>query len=232
MTTPNTLAKLAAHWNIQRVDDDHALVVADGLAGATVSIKSHSPVEMLLAALAMDILDDDARALTAQALPAAEPVTEFFAYSSGMGFERFKTKEEAIQCATDLIGYERDEAQQDQEWGDEVETICWGVVMAEAKATPEYVVEEGFPPSIDYVLEPATPQAAQQAAQAPAIPKLDTDTLRPLVARLALEIDPEADLEKFPEALAFQIDMARAVIRAALPQPPQPQSAQTTGDAS
>lgn len=41
----------------------------------------------------------------------------------------------------------------------------------------------------------------------------------------ALEIDPEADLEKFPEALAFQIDMARAVIRAALPQP-QPQSAQ------
>lgn len=65
----------------------------------------------------------------------------------------------------------------------------------------------------------------QQAALATAAPKVDTDTLRPLVARLALEIDPEADLEKFPEALAFQIDMARAVIRAALPQP-QPQSAQ------
>ena len=45
---------------------------------------------------------------------------------------------------------------------------------------------------------------------------LDTQTLRALVTRLALEIDPEAKLEAFPEALAFQIDMARAVIRAAL----------------
>lgn len=55
-----------------------------------------------------------------------------------------------------------------------------------------------------------------------ASPALDTPAMRELVTRLALEIDPAAKLEEFPEALAFQIDMARAVIRASLPTHPAP----------
>jgi hypothetical protein len=42
---------------------------------------------------------------------------------------------------------------------------------------------------------------------------LDTPSMRALVSRLALAIDPDANLERFPEALAFQIDMARALLR-------------------
>lgn len=48
---------------------------------------------------------------------------------------------------------------------------------------------------------------------APALVQLDTPTLRTMVAKHALAIDPAATLERFPEALAFQIDMARALLR-------------------
>lgn len=40
-----------------------------------------------------------------------------------------------------------------------------------------------------------------------------TEAVRAMVVRLALEIDPQATIADWPEALAFQVDMARAVIR-------------------
>lgn len=48
---------------------------------------------------------------------------------------------------------------------------------------------------------------------------LSTPTLREMVTRHAIAIDPRATLEDMPEALAFQIDMARAMLRefAAMP---------------
>lgn len=51
-----------------------------------------------------------------------------------------------------------------------------------------------------------------------------TEAMRAMVERLALEIDPEATITDWPEALAFQIDMARAVIKATH----EPQSAEAT----
>jgi hypothetical protein len=66
-------------------------------------------------------------------------------------------------------------------------------------------------------------QAAKQAAQEPV--GLDTASLRPMVVRLASQIDPEASLEIWPEALAFQINMARSVLLAARPQPSVSESA-------
>lgn len=50
-------------------------------------------------------------------------------------------------------------------------------------------------------------QAAQQA------PDLSTPTLCEMVKRHALSIDSRATLEDMPQALAFQIDMARALLR-------------------
>lgn len=53
---------------------------------------------------------------------------------------------------------------------------------------------------------------------------LDTETLRKAVTRHALEIDKQATLEDFPEALAFQIEMARALLREfGLPATPKPE---------
>lgn len=51
-----------------------------------------------------------------------------------------------------------------------------------------------------------------------------TEAVRAMVERLALAIDPEAILADWPEALAFQVDMARAVIR----ETHEPQSAEAT----
>ena len=51
-----------------------------------------------------------------------------------------------------------------------------------------------------------------------------TEAVRAMVERLALEIDPEATIADWPEALAFQVDMARAVIR----DTHEPQSAEAT----
>ena len=44
---------------------------------------------------------------------------------------------------------------------------------------------------------------------------LNTEAVRALVERIALAIDPEAVLADWPEALLFQVEMARAVIREA-----------------
>ena len=53
---------------------------------------------------------------------------------------------------------------------------------------------------------------------------MSTEAVRAMVERLSLEIDPEATISSWPEALAFQVDMARAVIRATH----EPQSAEAT----
>lgn len=58
----------------------------------------------------------------------------------------------------------------------------------------------------------ATPRAALSPVAQSAV-SLDTPTLRALVVSAALEIDELATLERFPGALAFQVDMARAVIK-------------------
>lgn len=56
----------------------------------------------------------------------------FFAYSTECGYEEFDTKEKAVDFATEEIddfrGYACDG------WSDEVESVCWGIVMQRATA--------------------------------------------------------------------------------------------------
>lgn len=137
-TTNDTLANLAAHWKIQRVGDDHVLVFADGLASATVSIKSGSPLEMLLAALAMELLDEADEAIVAQAPAVGESMSRFCPGCGSVG-EIDLTKYR--DCCPDGTG---------------------------ARMIPESVARKCHDLfTLALAAACATPQAAQQAAQAP-----------------------------------------------------------------
>lgn len=68
------------------------------------------------------------------------------------------------------------------------------------------------------------PDAGKMVQQPSGEVPFDTDTLRKAVTRHALQIDEQATLEDFPEALAFQIEMARALLREfGLPATPKPE---------
>lgn len=63
----------------------------------------------------------------------ARPVNgiNFFSYETDRGFETFKTAEEAISSAQGAIDdYQGDAC---DGWPDEVDSVCWGVVMQEAR---------------------------------------------------------------------------------------------------
>lgn len=88
---------------------------------------------------------------------------EYFAYSDEMGFETFKTRDEAIICAQESITIARSEARHDGEWSDDVSTIRWGVTIAKAQEVELDVHEPGDPPCVDYVLTASTTPPAQPA---------------------------------------------------------------------
>ena len=93
----------------------------------------------------------------------AEPVAmslPFFAYDNETGFERFATEAKAKAAAQESIDAYREEA--GEEWAEEVENICWGVVLGttrEVALPDEYIGGNGLADSmkpVDYVLTDAT----------------------------------------------------------------------------
>lgn len=54
----------------------------------------------------------------------------YFSYCNDTGFELFKTEQEAINSANDIIDYFRGEAADG--WSDDVDSVCWGIVSQEA----------------------------------------------------------------------------------------------------
>ncbi|WP_052235234.1 hypothetical protein [Pectobacterium brasiliense] len=77
---------------------------------------------------------------------------KFFMYSDETGFEKHKTKDEAIKSAQEMIDVCREDA--DDGWPEETDTICWGVIiqMAEETDFQKPSKDNGFLGSSDYKL--------------------------------------------------------------------------------
>lgn len=91
----------------------------------------------------------------------------FFAYDSEVGFERFNTEAEAKKFVQEFIDEYR--AIAGDGWPEEVENLCWGVVLGTTKQVP--VPDDGYDgsqgvadsgPFVDYVLTNYTQHAPVQ----------------------------------------------------------------------
>lgn len=94
--------------------------------------------------------------------PVPAPVDElaYFSYSADSDYIEHATEEAAReQAETDLRTY-RGDAMHDNEWPDEVESVCWGVVLQKTKAVDNS--EEAGQPRFDYELAPALQSTAPQ----------------------------------------------------------------------
>lgn len=82
---------------------------------------------------------------------------KFFMYSDDSGFETYKTQEDAIKAAQEMIDVCREDAYDG--WPEEVDTIRWGVVIQQATETDfkKPAPENGWAGSSDYKLLPETP---------------------------------------------------------------------------
>lgn len=99
-------------------------------------------------------------AFAAIAQQAQEPVGDrYFSYSTDMGFEEYPTRDEAIECANIQIKHYREDAIRDDEWPDEVDSVCWGVILGRSK---EIDTSDEDHESVDYKLY-TTPPAPQPA---------------------------------------------------------------------
>lgn len=128
-----------------------------------------------------DALRDGNLIIQSPAQQQAEPVAlslPFFAYDSETGFERFATEAEAKAAAQESIEAYREDA--GEGWAEEVENICWGVVLGttrEVALPDEYSGGNGLADSmkpVDYVLT----DAAQPPAVAVAVPDGVLSTMR------------------------------------------------------
>ncbi|HCC5989012.1 TPA: hypothetical protein M5893_000882 [Enterobacter cloacae] len=83
--------------------------------------------------------------------------SRFFMYSDDSGFETYKTQEEAIKAAQEMIDSCREDAYDG--WPEEADTIRWGVVIQQATETDfkKPAPENGWEGSSDYKLLPETP---------------------------------------------------------------------------
>ena len=63
---------------------------------------------------------------------------KYFAYSNDCGIEFFGTEQEAIDWCNDEIQWYREQAGMD-EWSDEVESVCYGKVIAKSS---EQIIDE------------------------------------------------------------------------------------------
>ncbi|WP_174874210.1 hypothetical protein [Vogesella oryzae] len=108
------------------------------------------------------------------AAEAAQPVglhaSKFFAYDDETGFDLFDTAEEAKKAAQDSIDEYRHEA--GEGWPEEVENVCWGVVLGATKEAP-LVDSEGNSTDwagdkyVDYVLADCQQPASAQPVAVP-----------------------------------------------------------------
>lgn len=81
---------------------------------------------------------------------------KFFMYSDDSGFETYKTQEEAINAAQEMIDVSREDAYDG--WPEEADTIRWGVVIQQATETDfeKPAPGNGWVGSSDYKLLPET----------------------------------------------------------------------------
>lgn len=81
---------------------------------------------------------------------------KFFMYSDDSGFETYKTQEEAIKAAQEMIDACREDAYDG--WPEEADTIRWGVVIQQATETDfkKPASDNGWEGSSDYKLLPET----------------------------------------------------------------------------
>ena len=110
-------------------------------------------------------LEGAEKALAALAQQAQEPVGDrYFSYSTDMGFEEFATQQEAIDCSNVQINGYRDDAIRDDEWPDEVDSVCWGVILGRSK---EIDTSNEDHESVDYKLytTPPAPQVPERDAE-------------------------------------------------------------------
>ena len=90
-----------------------------------------------------------------------EPVG-YFAFDNDGGFTNHDTAERAQKEAHDAIEYFRETA--DEGWSDETDSVCWGVILQEAKQTDARPVEADDKCAkhveyvCDYVLSPDLPE--------------------------------------------------------------------------
>lgn len=111
------------------------------------------------------------RELEAIAQHAQEPVGDrYFSYSTDLGFEEYPTRDEAIECANIQIKHYREDAIRDDEWPDEVDSVCWGVILGRSK---EIDTSNEDHESVDYKLY-TTPPAPQVPAPVDAWMPIDS----------------------------------------------------------
>lgn len=89
---------------------------------------------------------------------------EFFAYCNELGFERHIDKEAAIADAQSRIDSCRENAEEG--WPEEVESICWGVIVQQAAECNQQQPSEDndWLGSVDYRLNGRTETSATDAA--------------------------------------------------------------------
>ena len=127
-------------------------------AAWTVGTDGDAYIDPLLMRFARAI---ESATLAALAQQAQEPVDDrYFSYSTDMGFEEFATQQEAIDCSNVQINGYRDDAIRDDEWPDEVDSVCWGVILGRSK---EIDTSNEDHESVDYKLY-TTPPAPQVPA--------------------------------------------------------------------
>lgn len=81
--------------------------------------------------------------------------SKFFMHSNDSGFETYKTQEEAIAAAEEMLSIFREEASEG--WSEETESICWGIVLQSAVETDvkKPAEENGWLGSCDFKLSPS-----------------------------------------------------------------------------
>lgn len=81
-----------------------------------------------------------------------EIMYQYFAYDPDVGFETFKTKQEAIDFANSVIDEYRENS--GDGWDEIVGQVCWGEIKQKAMMTNEQPAppESGFDYSCDYEL--------------------------------------------------------------------------------
>lgn len=88
-----------------------------------------------------------------------EIMYQYFAYDPDVGFETFKTKQEAIDFANSVIDEYRENS--GDGWDEIVGQVCWGEIKQQAMMTDEQPAppESGFDYTCDYALGDLTRMA-------------------------------------------------------------------------
>lgn len=132
----------------QRLRNAGATLPAPPVAGTIESAMNHA------LCIALAVVEDAIAAEAAQ--PVGQQAGKFFAYDDETGFDLFDTAEEAKKAAQESIDEYRHAA--GEGWPEEVENVCWGVVLgttSQVELPDDYDGSNGaadYTRPVDYVL--------------------------------------------------------------------------------